>query len=60
MRNLEKSENLARVANTEELSLQVIQLDVNDDISVKYAIGKIEAAQNMRSKQRRMWTFWIF
>ena len=48
MRNLEKSENLARVANTEKLSLQFIQLDVNDDISVRHAIGKIEAAQNMR------------
>lgn len=46
MRNLEKSKNI--VANTEKLSLKVIQLDVNDDISVKHAVGKIVAAENMR------------
>ena len=48
MRNLEKSKNIAGVANTEKLSLKVIQLDVNDDISVKHAIGKIVAAENLR------------
>jgi NAD(P)-dependent dehydrogenase (short-subunit alcohol dehydrogenase family) len=43
MRNLEKSKNITEIANTEKLPLQVVQLDVNDDKSVKYAIGKIVA-----------------
>jgi NAD(P)-dependent dehydrogenase (short-subunit alcohol dehydrogenase family) len=44
MRNLEKSKNITEIANTEKLPLQVVQLDVNDDISVKNAIDKIVAA----------------
>ena len=49
MRNLEKSKNITEIANTEKLSLQVVQLDVNDDISVKNAIDKIvAAAENKR------------
>jgi NAD(P)-dependent dehydrogenase (short-subunit alcohol dehydrogenase family) len=44
MRNLEKSKKITEIANTEKLSLQVVQLDVNDDISVKNAIDKIVAA----------------
>jgi NAD(P)-dependent dehydrogenase (short-subunit alcohol dehydrogenase family) len=41
MRNLGKSKNLTEIANDEKLSLQVVQLDVNDDRSVKDAIGRI-------------------
>jgi NAD(P)-dependent dehydrogenase (short-subunit alcohol dehydrogenase family) len=49
MRNLEKSKNITEIANTEKLPLQVVQLDVNDDISVKNAIDKIvAAAENKR------------
>jgi NAD(P)-dependent dehydrogenase (short-subunit alcohol dehydrogenase family) len=44
MRNLEKSKKITEIANTEKLPLQVVQLDVNDDISVKNAIDKIVAA----------------
>jgi NAD(P)-dependent dehydrogenase (short-subunit alcohol dehydrogenase family) len=43
MRNLEKSKNITEIVNTENLPLRVIQLDVNDDISVKNAINKIIA-----------------
>lgn len=49
MRNLEKSKNIAEIANTEKLPLTIVQLDVNDDISVKNAIDKIvSAAENKR------------
>jgi NAD(P)-dependent dehydrogenase (short-subunit alcohol dehydrogenase family) len=48
MRNLEKSKNITEIANTEKLPLQVVQLDVNDDRSVKNAIDKIAAAENKR------------
>jgi NAD(P)-dependent dehydrogenase (short-subunit alcohol dehydrogenase family) len=48
MRNLGKSKNLTQVAKEEKLPLQVIQLDVNDDISVKQAIDKIVAAEDQR------------
>jgi NAD(P)-dependent dehydrogenase (short-subunit alcohol dehydrogenase family) len=49
MRNLEKSKNITEIANTEKLPLQVVQLDVNDDRSVKNAINKIvAAAENKR------------
>jgi NAD(P)-dependent dehydrogenase (short-subunit alcohol dehydrogenase family) len=48
MRNLEKSKNITEIANTENLPLRVVQLDVNDDTSVKDAIGKIVAAENGR------------
>ena len=41
MRNLEKSKNIIEISNTENLPLQVIQLDVNNDTSVKYAIDRI-------------------
>jgi short-subunit dehydrogenase len=46
MRNLKKSKNITEIANTENLPLRVVQLDVNDDTSVNYAIGKIVAAEN--------------
>jgi NAD(P)-dependent dehydrogenase (short-subunit alcohol dehydrogenase family) len=45
MRNLEKSRNIIEIANRDELPLQVIQLDVDDDKSVKDAIYKIESEQ---------------
>jgi NAD(P)-dependent dehydrogenase (short-subunit alcohol dehydrogenase family) len=49
MRNLKKSKSITEIANTEKLPLQVVQLDVNDDISVKNAIDKIvSAAENKR------------
>jgi NAD(P)-dependent dehydrogenase (short-subunit alcohol dehydrogenase family) len=48
MRNLEKSKNITEIANTENLPLRVVQLDVNDDRSVKDAIGKIVAEENGR------------
>jgi NAD(P)-dependent dehydrogenase (short-subunit alcohol dehydrogenase family) len=49
MRNLEKSKNITEIANTEKLPLQVVQLDVDDDRSVKNAINKIVvAAENKR------------
>jgi NAD(P)-dependent dehydrogenase (short-subunit alcohol dehydrogenase family) len=43
MRNLEKSKKITEIANTEKLPLQVVQLDVNDDRSVKDAVDKIVA-----------------
>ena len=43
MRNLEKSKKITEIANTEKLPLQVVQLDVNNDRSVKDAIDKIVA-----------------
>jgi NAD(P)-dependent dehydrogenase (short-subunit alcohol dehydrogenase family) len=48
MRNLEKSKNIAEITSTEKLPLTVVQLDVNDDRSVKDAIDKIVAAENKR------------
>jgi NAD(P)-dependent dehydrogenase (short-subunit alcohol dehydrogenase family) len=47
MRNLEKFKNITEIANRENLPLQVVQLDVNDDKSVKDAINKI-IAENRR------------
>jgi len=41
MRNLDKSRNITEMANTENLPLTVVQLDVDDDRSVKDAVGKI-------------------
>jgi len=41
MRNLEKSKNLTEIAKKEKLPLRVVQLDVNNDGSVKDAIVKI-------------------
>ena len=46
MRNLEKSKNIAEIASTESLPLQIVQLDVNDDRSVKDAIDKIIAEKD--------------
>ena len=46
MRNLEKSKSIAEISNTEKLPLEIIQLDVNDDRSVKEAIDKIVAEDN--------------
>jgi NAD(P)-dependent dehydrogenase (short-subunit alcohol dehydrogenase family) len=48
MRNLEKSKNITEIASTEKLPLQVVQLDVNDDRSVKDAVDKIVAEENKR------------
>ena len=45
MRNLEKSKDITEIASKEKLPLQVVQLDVNDDMSVKEAIDKIESEQ---------------
>lgn len=47
MRNLEKSKNITEIANRNNLPLQVVQLDVNDDRSVKEAIDK-SVAENKR------------
>jgi NAD(P)-dependent dehydrogenase (short-subunit alcohol dehydrogenase family) len=47
MRNLKKSQNITKIANAENLPLTVIQLDVNDDRSVKDAISQI-VAENER------------
>ena len=41
MRNLNKSENVKLAATKENLPLHIIQLDVNDDTSVKNAVQKI-------------------
>ena len=35
MRNLGKSKNITEITNKEKLPLQVVQLDVNDDRSIK-------------------------
>jgi len=45
MRNLEKSKNIAEIANKEKIPLQVIQLDVDDDKSVKDAIYRVNNEQ---------------
>ncbi len=45
MRNLEKSRDITQIASKEKLPLQVVQLDVNDDMSVKEAIDTIESEQ---------------
>jgi NAD(P)-dependent dehydrogenase (short-subunit alcohol dehydrogenase family) len=46
MRSLGKSKGIAEIANREKLPLQVVQLDVNDDGSVKGAIDKIVSENN--------------
>ena len=43
IRNIEKSKNIIDLANAENFPLQIVHLDVNDDISVKEAIDKIES-----------------
>ena len=45
MRNLEKSKGITQITSKEKLPLQVVQLDVNDDASVKEAVDKIENEQ---------------
>jgi NAD(P)-dependent dehydrogenase (short-subunit alcohol dehydrogenase family) len=45
MRNLEKSKGITQITSKEKLPLQVVQLDVNDDASVKEAVDKIESEQ---------------
>jgi NAD(P)-dependent dehydrogenase (short-subunit alcohol dehydrogenase family) len=45
MRNLEKSKNIIEIANREKLTLQVVQLDVDDNKSVKDAIYRIESEE---------------
>ena len=45
MRNLEKAKDLIQITSKENLPLQVLQLDVDDDKSVKDAIYKIENEQ---------------
>jgi NAD(P)-dependent dehydrogenase (short-subunit alcohol dehydrogenase family) len=42
MRNLGKCKNITQIASAENLPLQVVQLDVNDDVSVKNAICNID------------------
>lgn len=41
MRSLKKSNTITELASNEDLPLQVIQLDVNDDTSVRDAVSKI-------------------
>jgi NAD(P)-dependent dehydrogenase (short-subunit alcohol dehydrogenase family) len=41
MRNLEKSKDITQIASKEKLRLQVVQLDVIDDKSVREAIDKV-------------------
>jgi short-subunit dehydrogenase len=43
MHNLEKFKNKTEIVSTEKLPLQVVQLDINDDRSVKDAVDKIVA-----------------
>ncbi len=43
MRNLDKSKSILDIAKKEKLPLEVIQLDVDDDKSVKDAVNKIVA-----------------
>jgi short-subunit dehydrogenase len=42
MRNIEKSGDIQEIANKERLPLQVIQLDVNDDASIRNSIKRVE------------------
>ncbi len=60
MRNFKKSKSITEMARSENLPLQVVQLDVNDDSSVKDAIDKIVKREDRRiSKQCGLWTVWI-
>ena len=43
MRNIEKSADIQQIANKERLPLQVIQLDVNDDASIRNSIEKVRS-----------------
>ena len=42
MRNIEKSADIQEIASKEGLPIQVIQLDVNDDASIRNSIKRIE------------------
>jgi NAD(P)-dependent dehydrogenase (short-subunit alcohol dehydrogenase family) len=46
MRNIKKSQKIMEIANNENLSLQIVELDVNNDKSVKDAIDKIISEKN--------------
>jgi short-subunit dehydrogenase len=43
MRNIEKSADIQEIANKERLPLQVMQLDVNNDVSIRNSIEKVES-----------------
>ena len=43
MRNIENSADIQQIANKERLPLQVIQLDVNDDASIRNSIEKVRS-----------------
>lgn len=43
MRNIEKSADIQEIANKERLPLQVMQLDVNNDASIRNSIEKVES-----------------
>ena len=43
MRSIEKSADIQQIANKERLPLQVIQLDVNDDASIRNSIEKVKS-----------------
>lgn len=46
MRNLNKSKKIKEVATSERLPLQVIELDVNSEVSVSNAINTISKEKN--------------
>jgi NAD(P)-dependent dehydrogenase (short-subunit alcohol dehydrogenase family) len=48
MRNLEKSKDITQVATREKLPVEVVQLDVDEDSSVKQAVDKIVATEDQR------------
>ena len=48
MRNLEKSKDITQVATREKLPVEVVQLDVDEDSSVKQAVDKIVATEDHR------------
>jgi NAD(P)-dependent dehydrogenase (short-subunit alcohol dehydrogenase family) len=45
MRNLDKSKNIVALADAEKLPLEVVQLDINDDWSIRNVIDKIADKQ---------------
>lgn len=59
MRNLWKSGTITEIANRENLPLQVVQLDVNSDISVEDAISKIIESPYMDLIERTMKGFGV-
>ncbi|HKG42473.1 MAG TPA: SDR family NAD(P)-dependent oxidoreductase, partial [Nitrososphaeraceae archaeon] len=48
MRNLKKSTSIKEIANKEELSLKVVQLDVDDQLSAKNAIQEEIISEKQR------------